>query len=224
MPGLIRAFIRRPLLASALAAGILVALILVVAPLSLRSTTIGIFAWDATCAWFVVGTLAVMRGRDPPSIRAYAATQDEGQGVIIGLVLVASAASLVAIGLELSLAKDARGLEKVARVAFTFGTVALSWFMVQLIFALHYAHEYYGPPDQPGDRLEQGGLDFPGDDDPDYWDFVHFAVVIGVAAQTADIEFTSRTLRRIGTIQSIIAFVYNTVVLALTINLLADLL
>ena len=102
-------------------------------------------------------------------------------------------------------------------------TVALSWFVMQLVFALHYAHRYYSPDDLPGPRGRAQGLKFPGGEDPDYWDFLHFSVVIGTAAQTADIEFTSKPLRRIGTVHSLIAFTFNTVVLALSINLLASL-
>jgi uncharacterized membrane protein len=97
--------------------------------------------------------------------------------------------------------------------------VALSWLLVQFIFALHYAHEFYAP----GADQQRGGLAFPGNEAPDYWDFVHFAVVIGVAAQTADIAFTSKTLRRIGTVHSLVAFAFNTLVLALSINLAASL-
>jgi uncharacterized membrane protein len=67
------------------------------------------------------------------------------------------------------------------------------------------------------------GLDFPGEQLPDYWDFVHFAVVIGVACATADIDFTSKALRRIGTVHSLVAFAFNTMIVALTINLLAGL-
>ena len=105
-------------------------------------------------------------------------------------------------------------------MALVFATVAASWFMVQLIFALHYAHEYYAQGERGQDA---GGLDFPGGEPPDYWDFLHFSIVIGVASQTADIAFTSKSLRRVGTVHGITAFVFNTVVLALTINLLAGL-
>jgi len=94
--------------------------------------------------------------------------------------------------------------------------------MVQLVFALHYAHEYYDEnPDCDGHDMQ--GLLFPGEELPDYWDFWHFSIVIGVAAQTADISFTSKTLRRIGTVHSLVAFAFNTVIVALTINLLAGL-
>jgi len=101
--------------------------------------------------------------------------------------------------------------------------VAVSWFLVQLIFALHYAHEYFMPVDPDGQDTCAGGLAFPGDEVPDFWDFLHFSIVIGVASQTADIGWTRRTLRRIGTVHCVIAFVFNTAVLALGINLVAGL-
>jgi len=107
-----------------------------------------------------------------------------------------------------------------------FATMALSWLFVHVIFALHYAHEYYAPDPTEDEDYEdglRGGLRFPGGQDPDYWDFLHFSAIIGVASQTADIEFTSRTQRRIGTVHCLVSFVFNTVVLALTINLLAGL-
>ncbi len=137
----------------------------------------------------------------------------------------AAAASLWAVAAELTAARGQHGLAETLHVALAFATVALSWFMVQLIYALHYAHEYYAPaPDAPKARSgDAGGLAFPGGEPPDYWDFLHFAIVIGVAAQTADIAFTSKTLRRVGTVHSVLAFVFNTVVLALTISLLAGL-
>jgi uncharacterized membrane protein len=71
--------------------------------------------------------------------------------------------------------------------------------------------------------VERGGLKFPGGEAPDYWDFLHFSVIIGVACQTADIEFTAKPLRRIGALHGVLSFVFNTVALALTINLLAGL-
>lgn len=214
-----RPIANRPRLIAGIVVGVAVALAL--QPLGLRPSTRAILAWDAGCAAFIGLVLHFMAGRTGSEIRARAAQEDEGRGVILGLVVLAAAASLGAIGAELSLARDATGAERGLRVALAFATVAGSWFAVQLIFALHYAHEYYtAAADRMGDV---GGLRFPGEEDPDYWDFLHFAAVIGVAAQTADIAFTSRRLRRIGTVHSLVAFVFNTVVLALTINLLAGL-
>lgn len=215
----------RPRLVGSFALGLAAGVVLAVVPSWLDTPTRVILAWDIGCIAFVWATLAHIGQRDAPFIREAAARQDEGQGMILGLVLVLSAASLAAVAVELSLAKDAHGLDKALRVALAFGSVSVSWFVTQLIFALHYAHEYYAPDDD-GDpaTLQQGGLRFPDDEAPDYWDFIHFAVVIGAAAQTADVEFTSKRMRRIGTVHGLVAFTFNTVILALTINILAGLL
>lgn len=212
----------RPRLVGAIVFGAVIALALTLTPNSLRPSTRTVLSWDGGCLWFVIGMVTMMLGATGQDIRSRAADQDEGQHFILALVLVAAAVALGVVGIELSLAKSAHGLEKTVRVAAAFGTVALSWFVVQLVFALHYAHEYYSPDDDAPDR-NAGGLCFPNEDSPDYWDFLHFALVIGVAAQTADVTFTSKTTRRIGTVHSVIAFTFNTVVLALTINLLAGL-
>lgn len=224
--GPLAALITRPRLLLAIGLGAAVGLCLWLIPNDLRLSTRAILAWDTGAGAFVAMMMHTMRCCPPEKLRGRAAAQDEGQHFILSLVLVAAIASIGAIAAELSLAKNAHGLEKAVRIALAFGTVTLSWFLVQLIFALHYAHEFYQPEaperDEDGDGVV-GGLNFPGSEDPDYWDFVHFAVVIGVASQTADISFTSKPLRRIGTVQGVIAFTFNTVVLALTVNLVAGL-
>jgi uncharacterized membrane protein len=162
-----------------------------------------------------------MRGRDTAAMQRYAAFEDEGGTAILVLTVVATIASLAAVAAELRGIKGGDDWVAGVRVALAFFTVALSWVFVHLIFALHYAHEFYAPA-RKGHGL-RGGLEFPGDKTPDYWDFVHFSMIIGVAAQTADIVIVSKTLRRLGTAHSLTAFGFNTVVLALTINLLASL-
>lgn len=215
----------RPWLVTSIGLGLAAGLLLAVVPSALDTATRTILAWDVGCVVYIWTTLQRIRHRNAAYIRAMAKALDEGQHIILALVLALSAASLIAVAAELSFAKDAHGLDKALRVALAIGTVSVSWFVTQLIFALHYAHEYYAPDDDgdPG-TLQQGGLKFPEDDEPDYWDFIHFAVVIGVASQTADIEFTSKRMRRIGTVHGIVAFTFNTVVLAFTINILAGLL
>jgi len=218
-------FASRPRLVTAVAVGIAAGVLLAILPSDLDAPTRAILAWDIGCVVYVTTTLRGIARRDAPYIRGIAKVLDEGQGIILALVLALSAASLAAVAAELSLAKDAHGLDKALRVTLAFGSVSVSWFVTQLIFAMHYAHEYYAPDDDDDpSTLQQGGLKFPDEDAPDYWDFIHFAVVIGVASQTADVEFTSKRMRRIGTVQSLVAFTFNTVILALTINILAGLL
>lgn len=222
--GFLGPFRTRPRLLGAIGIGLLCGLVLHFVPLGLEGTTRAPIAADAGCLWFIAQILASFRKRDAAYIRGKAAEQDEGKGLILGLVVLLASAGLAAVAIELSAAKDAHGLEKALRIALAFGSVSLSWFVMQLIFTLHYAHEFYAPDDDDDPTtLEQGGLGFPNDKEPDYWDFLHFAVVIGVASQTADIAFTSKRLRRIGTVHSLVSFVFNTAILALTINLAAGL-
>ena len=94
---------------------------------------------------------------------------------------------------------------------------------MHFIFALHYVHRYFRPTPDGSTSDHVGGLAFPGGELPDFWDFLHFSIVIGVASQTADIAFTRKDLRRLGTVHGLVAFVFNTAVLALGINLVAGL-
>ena len=217
-------FASRPRLTSGIAVGLLLFIVSTLVPVGLERSTRAIMCWDVTCLWFVLLTLQHMRGQHQADIQARVAAQDEGQGMILALVLIAAATSLAAVAVELSLAKDVHGFLKGFRVGVALATVMISWFTTQLVFALHYAHEYYAPDFTTPDETDVvGGLNFPNDPAPDYWDFLHFAVVIGAAAQTADVTFTNKRLRRIGTVHGLIAFTFNTAVLALTINLLSGL-
>jgi uncharacterized membrane protein len=216
----------RPRLIGSVALGVAVALALAFTPNPFSWSTRTILSWDAATLCFLVLIFQMMADCGIARMQARAAAQDEGRGFVLGLSIVAATAAVTAIGLELSLAKDAHGFLKSVRVILAFATMALSWLFVHVIFAVHYAHEYYAPDpteDDEGEDGLRGGLNFPGHQEPDYWDFLHFAVIIGVASQTADIEFTSRTQRRIGTVHGLVSFVFNTVVLALTINLMAGL-
>lgn len=225
LPAALGPFRSRPRLLAAIGAGLVAAVLLWALPLGVSQPSRLPLAWDTGCLVFVFLMMRQFKDSDAQFIRGKAAAQDEGKGFILALVLLAAVASLVTVAGELSAAKDAHGVRKSLEVAIAFGTVALSWFLVQLVFALHYAHEYYAPDDDDDPAtLEQGGLKFPDDEPPDYWDFLHFSIVIGVASQTADIAFTSKRLRRIGTVHGLVAFSFNTIVLAFTINLMASLL
>ncbi|WP_411287113.1 DUF1345 domain-containing protein [Phenylobacterium sp.] len=210
---IIGAFVARPRLLAAMAVGLMVGVGCAVAGAgSGLSTMLG---WDAAWATFVLATLPAMFGQTPDGIRRHAARTDEGRAVVLVMVLAAAMASVGTVGLELPAATSREGPAGALRVALALVTVAGSWFLVQFTFALHYAHAYYGHG--------AGGLKFPGRSDPDYWDFLHFSLIIGVAAQTADIAITSQALRRLCTVHSVIAFVFNTVIVALAINLSAGL-
>jgi len=211
----------RPRLTISIGVGIVAGLACLAFPQMAPPTRL-IVGWDALWATFLGTMFASMLDHNPTDIRARAALDDEGRGAILTLVLVAAAASVWAVAAELTLAKEAHGLMKLAHITLAFVTVVGSWMMVQMIFALHYAHEYYGVDEDDG-MADAEGLEFPGVKEPDYWDFLHFSIVIGAACATADVNFTSKGLRQLGTVHSLVAFAFNTVIVALTINLTAGL-
>ena len=209
----------RPTLAVGAGVGAAAAVVLGLAPTPPDPILRLVAGFDAAALVFVLVSLWRMARSDLERIQQVAARRDEGRGLILAVVVLACVVSLaaVAVGMKPDPRDGASG--EVLRVLFAGGSVAISWFLVQLVFALHYAHEYYGE----GGGEAGGGLAFPGGEAPDYWDFLHFALVIGAASQTADISFTRQRMRRIGTVHTLVAFVFNTAVLALAINLMASL-
>jgi uncharacterized membrane protein len=215
-------FAARPRLLAAALIGAVAGLALAKFDPALPTLTDVVIGWDAMCVLFMLAVTGALIGHSPDDIRARAEREDEGRGLILSLVLIAATASIAAIAGELSLAKTAHGIFKIGHVALAFGTVAASWLMMQVVFALHYAHEYYGVDEGDGVR-DAEGIEFPGMEAPDYWDFLYFSVVIGVAFATADANITSKGLRRLALVHSLVAFAFNAVIIALTINLTAGL-
>lgn len=186
-----------------------------------RTVTRALVGWDSGVIVFTLLSLNAMRENDYQQMRARAVAHDEGRHFMLALAMVAAAASVVAIVAELSTAKG-RGLYGAYGVALTAGTIALSWFFVHLVFAIHYAHVYYLAEEGVA-ATHRCGLDFPDDEEPDYWDFLYFAVVIGATSQTADVNIRSKEIRRIATAHCLISFAFNTAILATMINLAAGL-
>lgn len=191
-------------------------------PSTLTLPTRAIIAWDAFVSIFLSLIFHLFTVQRPEHMPADAMAQEEGEWTIFWIIIGAVAASFAAIIYEFSSTKDlapaVRGLH-VGLVAFT---LFASWLMTHVVFALRYAHEYYETtPSRPG---VAGGLQFPADDDPDYWDFAYFAMVLGMTFQVSDVQITSRTLRRLATVHGLLGFLFNTVVIALTVNIGASLL
>lgn len=206
-------FLSRPYLFIGIAVG--VASYFVVAPWVPRPITRAIIGWDAGIVVFLCHSLLFMRDANGARLRERAIGHEIGDRAVLLAAVLASVASIGALVAELSSDKRYQ-----PRVELAIGTVVLSWLFVQVIFAMHYAHRYYLPGD---DGRSRGGLAFGEEGEPDYWDFVHFAVVLGACSQTADIGFSSREMRHIGTVHTLIAFAFNTAILATMINLAAGL-
>jgi uncharacterized membrane protein len=211
-------FVSRPYLMTAIAVGVV--LTFATAPWIERGMTRALIGWNGGILVFLSFSFLYMLGADSHCMKRRAIDHDEGRHVMLVITVLAAIASVTALAAELSVAKGQPGAE--LRVALAAGTVVLSWLFVQITYAMHYAHVYYLAED--GSPQHQGGLDFGyGDEEPDYWDFVHFSIVIGATSQTADIVFKSKEMRRVGTLHSLVAFGFNTAILATMINLAANL-
>ena len=182
-------------------------------------TTRLLLCWNAAVLLYLVMVLWVVATGTPETLRARAYRQDEGQKTILFLTAAAVLASLMAIVAEFSTIKTLAGADKNFHIGLIASTVACSWLFMHLMFAMHYAHDYY----LSGRHHKEPGLSFPQEPEPDYWDFLYCSAVIGTSGQTADVSFTTKPMRRIGLAHCVLAYFYNTTVLALTINIAAGL-
>jgi uncharacterized membrane protein len=169
--------------------------------------------WDIYVGLYLVLVAHLMSACDVHQIRARAAHEDEGQFTILVLTVTAALASLGAILAELG--TSGGSARPPSHIVLAAATILLSWAFIHVIFALHYAHEFY---DDAG-----GGMAFPGPDSaPDYWDFVYFSFVIGMTSQVSDVALTSKRIRRTVAAHGVVSFVFNAALLALTVNIAAS--
>jgi uncharacterized membrane protein len=172
--------------------------------------------WDAGLALYLMLALRMMAISDVHRIRRRARVQDEGQLVILALTAIAALASLGAIVALLGSA--GANTRPPAHLLLAVLTILLSWTFTHIMFALHYAHEFY---DENGGR--GGGLLFPGDlKEPNYWDFIYFSFVIGMTSQVSDVAITCSPIRHTVSAHGIISFFFNVTILALTVNIAAS--
>ena len=184
-----------------------------------RMATQLLLAWDLGVALYLVLTFTLFSRCNVERIRKRASEQDEGALAILLLTVAATLASLVAIVFEIGGMKQAIGGHGAMQALLAGVTILLSWAFVHTIFSIHYAHEYYG--EHRDGKL--GGLTFPGDQEPDYWDFLYFSLVIGMTSQVSDVAITSNAIRRVVSMHGVLAFFFNVTVLALTVNMMSNL-
>lgn len=178
-----------------------------------------LLGWNVGVWLYLVLISMTMLKADHQRLRKAALAHAEGAATVLAVVVAASLASLAAIVLELAAAKAAGASHALSHVALTLVTVAGSWLLLPTLFTLNYASLYYD--DDAG-----SGLHFPGTDAnfrPDYVDFLYFSFTIAIALQTADVAITSKPMRRLALLQQLLSFVFNTTILALTINIAAGL-
>jgi len=174
---------------------------------------------------------AVIIGAKADDLRRIAAKEDSSVPVIFILVLFLAFASLFTVVLLLGSVKDLSNARLTRHILVSILAVASSWILVHTIYVLHYARLYYSTlmdeeeilKDNDLPKRGMGGIDFPGDEDPDYMDFAYFSFVIGMTSQVSDVQVTSREMRRVVLAHGILSFVFNTFIVAISINIIAGL-
>jgi len=207
MPKPLRVVLSRPRTFISLAIGLASLLFL---PAWWRPASRLLVAWDIFVAIYVALAFITVFSCGIDDIRRQAARQDDGRFFILVMTGLGAFASIAAIVMELAVKP-----QQAPQLILAVVTIVLSWTAIHTTFALHYAHDYYR-------GSKAGGLAFPGDDDPDYWDFVYFSFVIGMTAQVSDVGITDKMIRRTAAAHGVISFIFNTALLALMVNIAAS--
>ncbi|CAN5709709.1 DUF1345 domain-containing protein [soil metagenome] len=190
-------------------AGALVALALRVRPMA------PLIGWDVGALTYVAWTLGTTYRLNAADTARLATREDPDRVAFDLAMLAASVVSLVAVGVTLIESGKASGSDQTALVVTSVVSVVLSWLLVHTVYGLVYARLYYDEP--------KGGIDFNSEDDPDYRDFAYLAFTIGMTYQVSDTAISDRRIRRVALHQAAVAYLFGTVILATTINLVASL-
>jgi uncharacterized membrane protein len=179
------------------------------------------FVWDVFATAVLTTSWIVFFTRPVSKIREFARRDDSSLAVVFLIMILSSFSSLGALFL-LFISVKAASVGKMLYLFTAVPAMMLSWAMLHTVFTSHYAHIYYDDSDED-ENVHAGGLDFPGNKKPDYLDFAYFSFVIGMTFQVSDVQITSHKIRRLALLHGFMAFVINTFVVALTINLIAGL-
>jgi uncharacterized membrane protein len=179
------------------------------------------FLWDIFALSVLITSWIVFYTRPITQIRQFSRREDGSLVYVFLIILLASFSSMMALFL-LFLSKESATLSHILYLAASIPAMLLSWAMIHTTFAFHYAHIFYDDSEEDIER-HAGGLNFPGDKKPDYLDFAYFSFVIGMTFQVSDVEISSRKMRRLALFHGVLAFILNTFVVAITINLIAGL-
>ena len=203
---------------AALAVG---ALCWALAPAHLRADTRLIAGWDGF-ALTALGLLwSLILAADAAHIRRTATTYDPGRAITFGITVLGAVASLLAVGLLLDGIRQLNPTERLVHLGLSGVAVLTAWGVVHTLFTLRYAHEYFAEDFSTAIADRRGGLSFPGAPPASYRDFAYFAFTVGMTAQTADVAVTSAPMRMLVLLHGLLAFGFNTAILALTLNVMA---
>lgn len=180
-----------------------------------------ILAWDTFCVLMILFSWILFITTNSDDLCVVVEKQDDGLKVIFAIVLIAVSFSVFG-ALALLVEKNETVANKLLHTIISLSPVLLSWILLHTMFTIRYAHLYHDH-DKLNTGSQVGGIEFPTKEAPDYIDFAYFSFVIGMTFQVSDVTVSSRAIRRFVLMHSLISFVFNTIIVALTINTLAGL-
>ena len=201
--------------------GLVAGLLAAAVPLPLAWQFRGLLGWSVGVTLYLALAWWLCVGFDAQRTRERAQAQDEPSPVLFLVLLLATAACVAAITALMQQSRDLSGLQRALHIGQSVVALALSWLFIQTIFTFHYAHRYYQK--EKGNEPDGAGLMFPGGQDPDYFDFLYYAFVVGMTSQVSDVQVTSREMRRLTLVHGVLSFGFNMLILALSINVVAGL-
>lgn len=190
----------------------------------LRPWSAAIAGWNAAALVIIVLDWVTILTTPQRKICQLAQQQDLSRFLVFLFVVITASAALFAVGFLVNVKRSQTDGHFIVHLLLTLVTVVFSWTLVHTVYGFRYAHAYYGDSDEPGGHQHAGGLIFPGDRPPNYFDFAYFSFVIGMTCQVSDVQVTSRRMRRIALVHSILSFGFNTMILALLVNTVSSLL
>lgn len=180
-----------------------------------------VLAWDTFCISMLVFGWALFFSTEAKELCHIVEKQDDGLKIIFAITLVAISLSVFGT-LILLTGKNGSEVSTPFHTIVLLSPVFLSWLLLHTTFTIRYAHLYHDHNKlHTGSNI--GGIEFPTKDRPDYIDFAYFSFVIGMTFQVSDITVSSRAIRRFVLMHSLISFIFNTIIVALTINTIAGL-
>ena len=176
-----------------------------------------LLGWNISIFIYLILTMRVLWTIDRTHILKHAQQQDASKWIILLLVVMSLIMCFIAIIVELSHLPNVT-MVKYGHLALSILTIIFAWLFMHTVFAIHYAHDFY----LAVAKHQDGGLDFPKTVEPTYPEFIYFSYVIGTSAQTADVSITSRSMRVLNTLHILLAYGFNTTILAICINVAAS--
>lgn len=189
---------------------------------SIGVAAVGLLVWSSFALSVIIMDWIIILTCHPREVRQVASLEDSSRTLIFVFVI---AAAVVSLGAILFLLKSSKNLSQAAitgHVLLSMASVIISWWLVHTIFTMRYAHLYYSTDADNAGKKPLGGLQFPDEPEPDYLDFVYFSFVLGTTFQVSDVEISSRRIRRLALVHGLIAFAFNTAILALSINVVSE--